>query len=699
MKLISCHIENFGRLRDFDYIFDDGVNVLFAENGWGKSTFAAFLCAMFYGLPGSGRGASAGGRGSSAGGRGISAAGRPGSERVRYLPWQGGICGGQMVFEAGGREYLMTRVFGKRASEDEFELRDAATNLPSFDFSEKTGEELFHLDRESFLRTVFTAQQDCETRATDDVNALIGDLQEQAGDMGSCEEALRRLRDAANRLSPGRQTGRMYRRAAQIEELSQQAGGEEELEERLDRSRAMLERQRQRKKQIDRELREAGGKLEKAEADLDEAKRALSEMEERGRVPQSRGEASPDGPGRIRPERGPQKERRRRQDGTWGGMRLPAMIIAGIALLSAGVSSFIFAAYPAGAALSAAGVLLACTGAFFFKRMYSATFYSDAAGGFGISEDEGGGSFSAAVPDPGPDAAPGRSLNAAPGLNPDAEQDPGLDRYSGLNAGAGLDRDSESRSGPDRYSGLNKAPYSDSDPDFEQDPVDLRNEEGRISQRLLRCQALVLELRQEIQEILEAELSCRMALSELGEEAEEIEEEIEACREAGKRLKALREEQEEDGRRCRQIGMAAAFLQEAREAMTARYADPIRKSFCGCWERIAGRSAAGIRVDANSSVTIQEMGKQRDFSLLSTGYRDLAGFCLRAALADAMYPPSRGERPPLFLDDPFTNLDDEKLEGALRFLGELGRKYQILYMTCSRARCGALKAPRTDPDL
>ena len=50
MKLIRCHIENFGILHDFDYVFNAGINVIHAENGWGKSTLASFIRVMFYGF-------------------------------------------------------------------------------------------------------------------------------------------------------------------------------------------------------------------------------------------------------------------------------------------------------------------------------------------------------------------------------------------------------------------------------------------------------------------------------------------------------------------------------------------------------------------------------------------------------------------------------------------------------------------------
>ena len=50
MKLISCHIENFGKLHDLTYEFSSKVNVINAENGYGKSTLAAFIKVMFYGF-------------------------------------------------------------------------------------------------------------------------------------------------------------------------------------------------------------------------------------------------------------------------------------------------------------------------------------------------------------------------------------------------------------------------------------------------------------------------------------------------------------------------------------------------------------------------------------------------------------------------------------------------------------------------
>ena len=51
MKLISVCVENFGKLHQYRLDPSEGLNTILAENGWGKTTLAAFLKAMLYGLP------------------------------------------------------------------------------------------------------------------------------------------------------------------------------------------------------------------------------------------------------------------------------------------------------------------------------------------------------------------------------------------------------------------------------------------------------------------------------------------------------------------------------------------------------------------------------------------------------------------------------------------------------------------------
>ena len=39
MKLINCYISSFGKIKDFNYDFSEGLNTILEENGWGKTTF------------------------------------------------------------------------------------------------------------------------------------------------------------------------------------------------------------------------------------------------------------------------------------------------------------------------------------------------------------------------------------------------------------------------------------------------------------------------------------------------------------------------------------------------------------------------------------------------------------------------------------------------------------------------------------
>ncbi len=201
MKLIACHIENFGKLHDFDISFTDGLNVICRENGWGKSTLAAFVKSMLYGLDGAKK-------------RDID-----GNERRRFTPWQGGVFGGRLVFETDGRNYSVTRTFGDSPAKDTFELRDADTNLVSRDYSERLGEELFKLNSASFCRSIFIGQSDCLTSSTDDIHAKIGDLADSTGDMNSYEAADERLKKQINALSPKLKSGSLCRLSNEITEL------------------------------------------------------------------------------------------------------------------------------------------------------------------------------------------------------------------------------------------------------------------------------------------------------------------------------------------------------------------------------------------------------------------------------------------------------------------------------------------------
>ncbi len=215
MRLISCHIENFGKLSNVDLDFCDGCFVLCQANGWGKSTLAAFLRIMLFGFEGESRRSEAE------------------NERRRFAPWQGGAYGGSLTFAVGEKTYTVSRIFGDKEKNDSFELRDAATNLPSGDFSARLGEELFSINSASFARTVFVGQNDCVTKTTDSINAKVSSLSGISHDLDAYEAANEKLQSALNALTPRRKTGKLSRLAEEITVLQTQLLRGEGLEEAI----------------------------------------------------------------------------------------------------------------------------------------------------------------------------------------------------------------------------------------------------------------------------------------------------------------------------------------------------------------------------------------------------------------------------------------------------------------------------------
>ncbi len=201
MRLISCHIENFGKLSGTDITFDKGLNIIREDNGWGKSTLASFLKAMLYGLFGDSKRDD------------ISC------ERKRFKPWQGGAFGGSLSFEADGKKYIVTRFFGNKASDDFFEIRDMETNLESKAYSRNLGEELFGISSESFMNTIFINQSDVSSvKNTDDINARIGNITDDA-DLNRFQYADNCIKDYLNAMSDRRKTGEIYKDKIRISKL------------------------------------------------------------------------------------------------------------------------------------------------------------------------------------------------------------------------------------------------------------------------------------------------------------------------------------------------------------------------------------------------------------------------------------------------------------------------------------------------
>ena len=176
MKLIRLHVENFGKLQNFEYSFENGLNVLLQENGWGKSTLAAFIKAMLYGMPAS------------------SKQSLDENERKKYMPWQGGAYGGSLEFSTATGKYRIERFFGAKESGDSFTLYDLATNCESRRYTSNVGAELFGIDADGFARTVYLSQHAVIAKGDNNsITAKLSDLLDDVDDIGSFDDAMAAL--------------------------------------------------------------------------------------------------------------------------------------------------------------------------------------------------------------------------------------------------------------------------------------------------------------------------------------------------------------------------------------------------------------------------------------------------------------------------------------------------------------------------
>ncbi len=156
MKLLRCYIENYGKLQHFEYEFNDHLNIILEENGWGKSTFASFIKAMLFGLPSTKR------------------TNLDENERAKYTPWQSGAFGGWLEFEIKNKTYRIERFFGDKQSKDKVTIYDTTKNtrIDEPDFVQKK----LGINADTFMRSTFIQRGAAEIADTESIRERLGKL-------------------------------------------------------------------------------------------------------------------------------------------------------------------------------------------------------------------------------------------------------------------------------------------------------------------------------------------------------------------------------------------------------------------------------------------------------------------------------------------------------------------------------------------
>lgn len=245
MKLLKCHIENFGKLNNFEYEFTSGLNIIKEPNGFGKTTFANFIKAMFYGLESTAKRTTAL------------------TDRKKYYPWQGGNFGGSIEFEIDGQEYRVERFFGQKEQEDTFELYNLKTNLKSTDFTKNLGEEIFKINKEAYERSTYIPSKGIQIKMNDSLNAKLGNILESEKDINTSEMALKRIDDAVKIYKKTGLRGLLNENQDKIIKLQRMIEEKKSEEEAYEERKAKLEETKNKIKEVEKIQKQAREELEK----------------------------------------------------------------------------------------------------------------------------------------------------------------------------------------------------------------------------------------------------------------------------------------------------------------------------------------------------------------------------------------------------------------------------------------------------
>ena len=240
MKLVSCYIEQFGCLSQYSVQFQEGITTIYAPNGSGKSTLAEFLRAMLYGFPRQSRDLDR-------------------NPRLKYLPWQGGAYGGNLVLEHEGVRYRIERTFGEKPARDTFALYDLTNNQKSNRFSQNIGTELFGLDSDSFARSTYLPQisEGGASLSTAGIHARLTALVENGGEQPNYEKAVQRLTKAKNSLDSGRSSSLAAKAQRELTRLEEDLSAAERRVPELQKTAAALEEHRIRRSALEQEQQTA----------------------------------------------------------------------------------------------------------------------------------------------------------------------------------------------------------------------------------------------------------------------------------------------------------------------------------------------------------------------------------------------------------------------------------------------------------
>lgn len=173
----------FGKLQNETLTLEPGLNIITAPNEWGKSTWCAFLLAMFYGLDTRAKSTKT-----------------TLADKERYAPWSGQPMEGRVDLRWKDQDITIERRTRQRIPLGEFKAYETASGLPVPELTAANcGVTLLGVEQSVFRRAGFIRLSDLPVTQDEALRRRLNALVTTGDDSGSGDKLSDQLRDLRNK--------------------------------------------------------------------------------------------------------------------------------------------------------------------------------------------------------------------------------------------------------------------------------------------------------------------------------------------------------------------------------------------------------------------------------------------------------------------------------------------------------------------
>ena len=633
MKIRKC-TASFGKLENESLSFRDGLNVIYAPNESGKSTWCAFIMAMLYGIDSSERA-------------------RNGylPDKLRYAPWSGAPMEGTMELEADRCDITITRsTKGKNAPMQEFSAVYTGSNVPVKGLTgSNAGELLTGVSKDVFRRSAFIAQGNVGVTGSPELEKRISAIVTTGEEACSYSEADERLRAWQRRRRYNRKgllpelEGKMDETQRRLEEMSSSVQDAEELDQRLREKQAQcaeLEKQmaesrrRQRKEALER-LSRSKAQMEESSARHDEALETLTGLREELRQDRF-GLREPGGLEQDAENDMKSLAELRGQTGK-GSSPLWAILLVALSMLAA----VLYTRFEYAALIVVSALLCAAALYFLFRYSREHRAREDARASQKKILEKYHARSTGEIRE---------ALAAHRALWEEMEQAEQAER-----ACRGSFESARGMLSEIQDTALRALDFTDGN-----------SEAARLGRQLAAGRAEIETLSRQL-----AQANGRLAA--MGDPLV-----------LSSSLGYMRAEYEQLCDEYDAIGLALETLKDADTEIQRRFSPELGRVASGYMSAVTGGRYADVLInrDFSAMTRVSDEAVSRRAEYLSAGTLDIMYLAVRLAVCELALPD--GEPCPLILDDALVNLDDERLEEAMKLLGEIAKERQVILFSCRK---------------